>query len=90
MKPLTDFNKFWLEQDGKKVKLDGFAHVIKVTVINASYPYPHEAIDVSAEPINKNSKYYRDIRHKLGDDWSTDVLDSDPEVEAGIRQQLVG
>jgi 4'-phosphopantetheinyl transferase EntD len=85
---LTEHNKFWLSQNGKRVKLNGIVHVIKVTSFRASYPYYHDVIDVSAIPINKESKYYQTIKRELKDDWSTDILASDPEVEFEVRQQV--
>ncbi len=45
-------------------------------------------IDVSAEPINKNSKYYLEVKKELGDDWSTDILESGDELYTNIAQQV--
>jgi hypothetical protein len=69
----------WLEHDGKHVVVDGIAYTIKATSYMAVYPYAEERVSVYAAPVSKQSKYYRDIKRYLGDDWSTDVLDSENE-----------
>ena len=77
----------WLEHDGKVVYIDQLAYNIKVRTYTARYPYEQQMITVDAEPKNKQSKYYREIKQHLGDDWSTDVLDSDPDVYANVLLQ---
>ena len=78
----------WLEHDGKIVLLDGIKHRLRVFTWNAIYPYPHRSISVQAEPVNRDTAYYREIKADLGDHWSTDVLDSDAAVTAAILAQL--
>lgn len=86
--PYVEFYSEWLEHDGKRVKLNGITHVIKVDVYQAIYPHPHETMIVHAEVVNKKSKYYQDRKAEYGDDWSTDVLSSDVMVQAEILHQL--
>jgi len=78
----------WQQHDGKVVKIDGRNHRLSCKVYQQRYPYPDEVISVHAEPCNRNSKWYRTIRQQLGDDWSTDVLDSSIELQVEILQQL--
>lgn len=70
----------WLAYDGTRVVVDGLAYTIKVRTFTAIYPYPEERISVYAEPCNKRSQRYLATKAQLGDDWSTDILDSDLEV----------
>mgnify|MGYP001074389770 CR=1 FL=1 len=78
----------WLDYDGRKVVLNGVAHKIRVSTYRAIYPYEHVAITVHADPVDKRTKYYRDTKRELGDDWSTDVLGSDIELQVNILLQL--
>jgi hypothetical protein len=84
-----EFYTNWLEHDGKTVTIDGIKHKIKVSTFEAIYPYKHAAITVYATPVNRYSKYYREIKKELRDDWSTDVLSS-LEMECEILSQLKG
>ena len=77
----------WLEHDGKVIKIDGIKHRLKVTTLNAIYPRPAKLISVQAEVVNKKSRYYQDTKARMGDHWSTDVLDSDIELVADILSQ---
>ena len=86
---LTPWQEQWLEHDGKKVRLHGHAHTLKVRSYEAIYPYAHTVLHVSAEPVNKETRYYQDIKRQLGDDWSTDVLRS-LETTAAVLDQLGG
>lgn len=79
--------KEWLEHDGKTVYLGGVAYVVKVNTWRAQYPYEVDVIAVHAEMKNKNSALYRDVKRSLGDDWSTDVLDSDEQVYVDVLSQ---
>ena len=88
MNVLNDYNCWWVQQDGKKVRLDRIDYWIKVNVYTAIYPYECTVISVYAVPINKNTKYYQKIRAELHDDWSTDVLASSSEIEFELRRQL--
>ena len=42
---------------------------------------------MQAEVINKKSSYYLDTKARMGDHWTTDVLDSDIELAADILSQ---
>jgi len=85
---LTERNKHWLEHEGKKVLIDGRPYRIKCSMWVAKYPLPHRVIDVSAEMVNKDDAYYREHRAKLGDDWSVDLIASEPEFVTPILEQL--
>jgi len=78
----------WLEHDGTVVTIDTYAHTLKVSVYEAIYPYPHMVCRVMAEPLDKQSAWYRGLKQQLGDDWSTDVLGSDIDVTVSVMQQL--
>lgn len=84
----TKFYGDWADHHGKTVLIDGIKHRIETMVYMASYPRAEEMIDVQAVPVNKRTKYYTDIKDHLGDDWSTDLLDCDPELQAAVLQQL--
>lgn len=68
--------KWWIEQNKKTVKIGGIRYTLAVSTHKAVYPYPHTALRVFATMTNKQSEGYRETRKKLGDDWSTDVLES--------------
>jgi hypothetical protein len=78
----------WLTHDGKRVYLHGYAYTLKVSTHEAIYPYAHTALVVHAESVNKQSTYYRAVKADLGDDWSMDVLGSNPETYAEIQRQI--
>lgn len=88
MKLLTEFNEFWLGFNGWKVNLNGVAHQIRASKHQAIYPYIHTDISVFAEPINKNIKTYQEMKHRLGDDWMTDILESASVLQDDILHQL--
>jgi hypothetical protein len=77
----------WLGHNGKTVLINGIKHKLEVRTHRAIYPRRYIAVTVYAAPINRNTKYYRDTKAKLGDDWSTDVL-YNPELAADILEQL--
>lgn len=70
----------WLAHDGKHVVVDRIAYTIHAKTYTVRYPYREDVITVTAEPCNKQSTYYRTIKAQLGDDWYTDILDSEPEI----------
>jgi hypothetical protein len=74
---------YWAEFDGREVTIDGHKHTLRVSAYEAIFPIRERVITVDADPVDKNSEWYRAIRAELRDDWSTDVLDS-PEVEESI------
>lgn len=80
----------WLEHDGKVVTVDGVKCKLAVSAYTAIYPYNHRVLRVFAEPVSKRSAEYRRIKSELGDDWSTDVLASDVELQSEILSQLEG
>lgn len=83
----AEFYQEWLEHDGKAVWIDKHKYLLRVSTFDAIYPYPYKGISVYAEPINKNAGWYREIKRKLQDDWSTNVLESDPVLQADILEQ---
>lgn len=84
----TQFYGFWIEHNGKVVTMDGIKYELCCYTFEQRYPYKAEMISVSAVCVNKRSKFYRDRKEQLGDDWSIDVLDSDVTVQADVLSQL--
>ena len=78
----------WFDHNGKTVKVDGKAYKINVRGYEVIYPYKHTTLYVDAELVNKKCREYVETKAKLGDDWSTDVLQSDPEFQGKIMIQL--
>jgi len=76
-KPLSDWNSRWIKYDGATVKIGKHSHVIKVSVYDATYPVHQQVISVYADPVNKHSVEYLKTKKILGDDWSTDLLESE-------------
>jgi hypothetical protein len=58
------------KHNGKKVILDGYTHIVKYFEYLGSDGIPHTMI--SLEPQNKNTKYYQEMKDRLGDHCSTD------------------
>jgi hypothetical protein len=83
--------KDWEEFDGRAVTVDGMACTIQVSTYVASFPRNERVIHVHAVPTEAamRTEAYLSVKRKLRDDWSTDVLDSDPEVQTEILEQLV-
>lgn len=81
-------DEFWVRNNGRTIVLDGVKHVLGVDVYEAIYPTERMVMTVHAEVKNKQSKYYRDEKQRLGDDWSVDVLESDPNVVLQIMEQI--
>ena len=76
----------WLDYEGKVyVDPDVGRCKIRIMIHTAIYPCKLEMISVYGEPLNKN-KHYREVRQQLGDDWSTDILESDPEYQAMVMR----
>jgi hypothetical protein len=83
-----EYVKFpWRDYDGQKVLIDGRHYKLKVSTYQAIYPYKHQAISVNADPVYKKSEWYLEVKGKLGDDWSLDVL-SCPETEGQVMKNL--
>lgn len=83
-----DLNDVWLNHNGKIVMLRGIKHVLRVSTHRAVFPYRHIAISVSAEPLNKNTKYFQKGVKELKDQWSIDVLSSDFDFQCEILRQV--
>lgn len=88
MMDLTEHNKHWLDHDGKVIEINGVKHKITCDLWTAKYPTTRRVIDVSATVCDKSCHYYTEHKEKLGDDWSVDLLASEPEFVAGILSQL--
>jgi len=80
--------EYWLEANNKNVFIGGKEHVVKVDSFLAKYPYERYVISVDAEMIDKNDPEYLEVKKLLGDDWSTDILDSGDDVYADVYNQL--
>jgi len=80
----------WEKHDGRHVTVGELRCKIQVRSYVAAYPYRHRVITVHAVPtrIAKRSESYLRVKRELGDDWSTDILASDCEVECDILEQL--
>ena len=80
----------WEQHDGALVTVDGLRCKLRVESYEAIYPYRHRVLNVRAVPTRaaKRSEVYRSVRADLGDDWSTDVLESDINVQCEILEQL--
>jgi len=77
----------WLEVNGKIVEVEGKKYKVKVSSWFATYPYKRYIISVNADPINKRDPEYLKIKQDLGDDWSTDVLESGEDFYAAVYLQ---
>lgn len=87
MDPLLEF---WSKFDGKAVKIDGLNCKIRVSSYWGKYPCKRLIINVDAVPTPEAMKteFYRNRRAELGDDWFTDILNSEPEFQEKIFMQL--
>lgn len=54
----------------------GIKERIVIEIHEAIYPYRHMTRKVWGKPINTKSAAYLEVKHKLGDDWETDLTDS--------------
>jgi hypothetical protein len=79
-------NEEWLDYDGMSVFIDGRKYRLEVRSCFSRFR-GYEVFSVYAKPVNQDATYYRDIKRELGDDWATDVLESDVELEADILRQ---
>jgi hypothetical protein len=84
--------KDWEEFDDRAVTVDGMDCIIRVNSYVAHFPRGERVIHVHAVPTEAamQTEAYLSVKRKLRDDWSTNVLDSDPEVETAILEQLLG
>jgi len=81
----------WEKHNGKIVLVDGEQCRLKVRIWEAIFPYKHTVIDVIADPIDKESKWYQELKKVLKDDWHYEVLnDLNISIEEQIINQLGG
>ena len=82
--------KDWEEFDGRAVMVDGMPCTIRVDTYIAHFPREERVIYVHAVPTESAmlTEAYLSVKRKLRDDWSTDVLGSDPEVQTEILLQM--
>ena len=78
----------WVGANGKIITIEGKKYKIKVSSYKAIYPYERMVISVYAEMMDKADPEYLDTKLILGDDWSTDVLDSGDDFYAAVYLQL--
>lgn len=80
----------WEQHNGRLVTIDGLRCKLRVDSYEAIYPYRHRVLKVTAEPTKaaKRTEAYLRVRRELRDDWHTDVLESDIEVQSAILAQL--
>lgn len=80
----------WERFNGRIVEVDGIECVVRTDVYVQRYPYESKVIDVRAEPTGKakETAFYKGMKAKLRDDWSTDVLSSDIDFQADLLRQL--
>lgn len=86
-KDLTANNQEWLDHDGKTVFINGHAYKLSVHTYRACYPYDREVIQVFADPKNRRAEWYLKTKRELGDDWSTDILESSDEIYCDVLTQ---
>jgi hypothetical protein len=79
-------NEEWLDYDGMSAFIDGRKYRLEVKSCFSRFR-GYAVFSVYAKPVNKDAAFYREIREELGDDWATDVLASDVELEADILRQ---
>lgn len=85
-KPLDNYS-CWLDADGKIVTINDKEYKIRVTTHKAIYPYERWVINVSAIMVDQTDPEYLRIKNDLGDDWSTDVLESGDDIYTSIYNQ---
>jgi len=78
----------WLGVNGKVITVRGKKYKIKVSSHKAIYPYERMVISVMAEMMDKNDLEYLETKLILGDDWSTDVLDSGDDFYSAVYLQV--
>jgi hypothetical protein len=85
----------WLDQfgpiiHGRTIILNGIERVVRFSAYEAIYPYRHTVRNLHAEPTakGKRTEAYQSEKHILGDDWFTDLAESDPTVLADVAARL--
>lgn len=81
---LDNYHQEWLDYHGLKVLYEGRAYRLEARSFTPVHG--EDRITVFATPVNKSSKMYREVKRTLGDDWSTDVLNSTIEIEWDFLQ----
>ena len=78
---------FWDFLDDRTYTLDGVHGKFKISSNRAIYPYPHVSFSLYHEPSakGKRSKAYKDEKRMLGDDWSTDLSDSERATDIALK-----
>lgn len=81
---MNDIFKFL---DGKSYVLDSVDGTFEHEVTGATYPFPsvHERLLHNPSELGKQSEHYRQIKHKLGDDWLSDLTGSERYVDIAIE-----
>ena len=82
--------EYWLTANGRQVTIRGKEYIIHASCYYASYPYARQVLTVHAEMLDKNDPEYLKVKKDLGDDWSTDILDSSIEIYCDVYNQLFG
>ena len=90
MSMATAFASDWISYDGRIVFVDGYSWKLRVETYDAVYPVKQSLTSVWLEPTKTTrwSDYYMTIKRRLRDDWTTDVLSSEPELQAELMRQL--
>lgn len=73
-----------IDNIGHVFNLDGIDVQIKRESYLAIYPYRRQVTRFIAQPTKRaqNTRAYRDVRRTLGDDWITDLTNSDNLIGA--------
>lgn len=73
--------------DGKTYTLNGVSGKITYTERQAIYPYPRtvQKIEHEADTVGKQSIEYREAKRMLGDDWLSDITDSECLVNIALN-----
>lgn len=73
-----------IENIGHTFTLAGINVQLKRESYNAIYPYPHRVVRIIAHPTvaGQRTNLYRSYRDTLGDDWVTDMTQSDNLIDA--------
>ena len=77
--------------DGKTLVIGGISGTIKYTEYTAIYPYERLVQRINHQPDAKGkaTAAYKELRAMLGDDWDTDLTDSERlgqyAIELGIQ-----
>ena len=74
--------EIWQQLNGLTVTVDGLTWIIDYRAQAATYPYPHTAEYVYLDPTpeTRRGRMYREEKARLGDDWSIDVREMEPEA----------